>query len=110
MKKLIKATDIITSSVSFDFICPGKDYPFTMGDDIMDAIDGLGYEALGFDFRDVDYSHSDYASKNDQISQGGVDFNHEGFYSAKAIEDEIAEVLDQYGCELIGIDFYALED
>lgn len=98
------------SGVSFDFICPGKNYPTSeMGGDIMEAIDMLGYSTFGYDFRDVDYSgYSEYADENDDISQGSIDFKWRMDYDQDEITDAICRVLESYNCVLIGIDFYSL--
>ena len=98
------------SGVSFDFICPGKNYPTSeMGGDLMEAIDMLGYSTFGYDFRDVDYSsYPEYANENDDISQGGIDFKWRMDYDQDEITDAIARVLESYNCVLIGVDFYSL--
>lgn len=98
------------SAVSFDFIAPEEGYPSEMGGDLMEAIDMLGYESFGYDFVDVDYSnYSDYAEYNDRISQGSIDFKWSETYSEEEITYSLSRVLDSYGCDLIGVDFYAIE-
>ena len=61
------------SAVSFDFINDGEFDYSELGTLLMNAVDELGYECLGFDLRDVDYSsYPEY--RNFEIAQGGIDF------------------------------------
>lgn len=116
-KKPIKASTATTrtSSVSFDFINDGE-YNFrTLESAILDAVGQADVYPLGFDVREVDYSG--YPEYEDQIvTQGGVDFEwedsglpDESGYIADDIESFIADALEKFGYELIGIDFYAVD-
>lgn len=114
MKRYIKSattSDLYTTGISFDFISEGKIYPETkIKHDLTQALNDLGYDVLGVDFRDVDYSnYSDYANQNDNISQCGIDFTHFGEYSENQLTETIDLVLSEWGCELIGIDFYSAD-
>lgn len=116
-KKYIKASigDRHTSSVSFDFIHDGS-YDFhDLSYALYAALDRADVKPTGIDFREVDYStYPEY--KDSIITQCGMDFEWVDFgmrdepeYIADDIEAYIAEALEQFGYELIGIDFYSAE-
>ena len=117
-KKAIKASTgtTKTSAVSFDFINDGNWNTRQLEGTIIDAIEKADVYPLGVDFRSVDYSgYPDYADKI--VTQGGVDFEwedsglpDEAGYIADDIEAYLADALEKCGCELIGIDFYSVEN
>lgn len=103
------------SAVSFDFINDGEYDYSELGTFLMNAVDNADVECLGCDFREVDYSgYPEYKDKI--ITQGGIDFRwidtglaDEAGYIADDIESYLAAALEEFGYELIGIDFYSID-
>ena len=112
MKRMIRAAinEDHLSGISFDFIVSDEGYEFNWMEVRFDrAFRKIGLELVGFDIREVDYSmYPEYADAN--IAQGGIDFKWIDDYNQSAIEETLASVLRDQGCELIGQpDFYSLE-
>ena len=114
MKRYIKATEELrTVGCSFDFINDGEYDYRELERAIEDAVQELGYDTYGVDFRDVDYSNvPEY--RDEIITQGGVDITSvedPGMqnYIEEDIKNAISTALDRFGYELIGIDFYSVD-
>lgn len=108
MKRMIKASHMVTSGVSFDFVWDDDYDGQAISTAMEQAFDELGLEMKGIDFYSVDYSmYPEYADKN--VSQCGIDFDWEDDYDQDEVSTHIHEVMQFLGYEIAGEpDFYTI--
>ena len=92
-----------TSQVSFDFDL-GDDYDQNaLTSELEDIFEDMGLDAIGIDFRSVEYP------MNKTYSQCGIDFKWSGYYNEMEIEEDIANLIEDEGGNFLGMDFNSYE-
>lgn len=113
MKRYIKASEMQTSSLSFDFSY--YKYSGYVEDAIIDAVDRAlrdnGCEIRSYEFRSVEYSPSQLDLDKFDASQFGCDFVYMQHYDQAEIEKDISrniyDLEDTECLDVLGMEFYS---
>lgn len=112
MRKIVVASSMNPthdSAVSMDYIGEPSVYGLRNIEDAIEKVfNNFGYECLGVDFTEVDYSgYPEYA--DEQVGQVGADFRWSESYPESELRQALEDAIYEVGYLVIGTSFYSLE-